>query len=157
MRFAFRRALVAALACAALAAPVSAATYKWTDANGRVVYSDIPPQGNVKYETVGVAAAPANVKAVQDLAAREVALKKRQAEAADKDKKDEEKRAEVAKLTEQCDRAQANVRNLAAEQIPMMRYNEKGEAFYLDDATRRRERTEIETWMRQNCGAVAKN
>ena len=157
MRFAFCRALVAALACAALAAPAGAATYKWTDANGRVVYSDIPPQGNVKYETVGVAAAPANAKAVQDLAAKELALKKRQAEATDKDKKEEEKRAEVAKLQEQCERAQSNVRNLAAEQTPIMRYNEKGEAFYLDDATRRRERAEVETWMRQNCGAVARN
>jgi len=157
MRPVICRALLAALACAALAVPASAATYKWTGANGRVVYSDIPPQGNVKYETVGVGAGPANTKAVQDLAAKELALKKRQAEAADKDKKDDEKRTETAKLIEQCDRAQANVRNLASEQIPIMRYNEKGEAFYLDDATRRRERAEVETWMRQNCGAIARN
>jgi Skp family chaperone for outer membrane proteins len=157
MRSAIRRAVLAALACAALAVPAGAATYKWTDANGRVVYSDIPPQGDVKYETVGIAAPAANPTAVQDMAAKEVALKKRQTESAEKGKKDDEKRAELAKLWEQCERAQSNARNLAAEQIPIMRYNQKGEAFYLDDATRRRERMEVETWMRQNCANVAKN
>ena len=151
------RMLIAALACAVLAAPAGAATYKWTDANGRVVYSDIPPQGNVKYETVGAVAAPANPNAVKDMAAKDVELKKRQTEAADNDKKAEEKRTELAKRYEQCQRAESNVRNLAAEQIPMMRYNEKGEAFYLDEATRRRERSDIEAWIRQNCGAAAKN
>ena len=48
-----RAASCAALALAiarGLAAPASAALYKWTDANGRVVYSDQPPPGNVKIE-----------------------------------------------------------------------------------------------------------
>ena len=34
-----------------------AATYKWTDANGRVIYSDQPPSGNVKVEADRRAAA----------------------------------------------------------------------------------------------------
>ena len=154
------RAFLAAVVCAVLAAPVSAATYKWTDANGRVVYSDLPPQGNVKYETIsGAASAPGNPTAVQDLAAKQLELKKRQADAVEKDKKADEKRVELAKRDEQCQRAQSNIRQLSAEQVALIRYNEKGEAFYVDDATRRRERTEIEGWMRQNCGpgATAKN
>ena len=153
------RAIVAAVLCAALAGTVHAATYKWTDANGRVVYSDIPPQGNVKYETVGGAAPPSNPNAVQELAAKQLELKKRQTEAAANEKKADEKRVDLAKRDEQCQRAQSNIRQLSAEQVALVRYNEKGEAFYLDDATRRRERAEIESWMRQNCGpgGIAKN
>jgi|RhiMethySRZTD1v2_1073278.scaffolds.fasta_scaffold252835_1 hypothetical protein len=149
------RALLAAFVCAALAAPVCAVTYKWTEANGRVVYSDIPPQGNVKYETIGGPAPAANPNAVQEMAVKEVEMRKRQTEAVDREKKADEGRVELAKRLEQCQRAESNVRNLAAEQVPIMRYNEKNEAFYLDDATRRRERLEIEGWIRQNCGPNA--
>ena len=153
------RLLVAVLACAAFAAPVCATTYKWTDPNGRVVYSDIPPQGNVKYETIGGPAPATNPNAVQELAAKELEMKKRQTDAADKDKKAEEKRIELAKREEQCKRAESNIRQLGMEQVELVRYNEKGEAFVVDEATRRRERTEVEGWMRQNCGpnATAKN
>ena len=153
------RLLIAALACAALVAPVCAATYKWTDANGRIVYSDIPPQGNVKYEAVGVSAPPANPKAVQELAAKDLELRKRQADASDRDKKAQEKQTELIKRAEQCQRAESNVRQLSADQVALIRYNEKGEPFVVDEATRRRDRTEIEVWIRQNCGqtAAAKN
>jgi len=151
------RVLIALLACAALASPAGAVTYKWTDANGRVVYSDIPPVGNVKYETIGGPAPVDNANAVQDLAAKQLEMKKRQTEAADKDKKAEEKRVELAKREEQCQRAQSNIRQLAAEQVALVRYNEKGEAFQVDDATRRRERVEIEAWMQKNCGREAAN
>ena len=37
-----------------------AALYKWTDANGRVVYSDQPPAGDVKVDTVAGPPPPAN-------------------------------------------------------------------------------------------------
>jgi len=151
------RLLIAALACAALVAPVCAATYKWTDANGRVVYSDIPPQGNVKYETIGAPAPAANPNAVQELAAKDVEMKKRQTDAVDRDKKAQEKQAELIKRAEQCQRAESNIRQLSAEQVALVRYNEKGEPFVVDEAVRRRERTEIESWMRQNCGQIAKN
>jgi Skp family chaperone for outer membrane proteins len=149
------RVLIALLACAALASPAAAATYKWTDANGRIVYSDLPPQGDVKYETIGGPAPAANPNAVQDLAAKELEMKKRQADAADKEKKGEEKRAELAKRDEQCKRAESNVRQLGAEQVQLVRYNQKGEAFVVDDVTRRRERAEVEGWIRQNCGPNA--
>jgi Skp family chaperone for outer membrane proteins len=149
------RALLAALVCAALASPVCAATYKWTDANGRVVYSDIPPQGNVKYETIGAPAPASNPNAVQDLAAKDLEMRKRQIDAADRDKKAQEKQAELIKKTEQCQRAESNIRQLSADQIALVRYNEKGEAFVVDEATRRRERTEIEIWMRSNCAGIA--
>jgi Skp family chaperone for outer membrane proteins len=151
------RALVAALVLVAFASPAVAVTYKWTDAGGRVVYSDLPPQGDIKYETIGGPAPAANPNALQDLAAKELDMKKRQLEAQERDKKAEAQRAELIKKTEQCQRAESNVRQLAASQVALVRYNEKGEPFVLDEAARRRERTEIELWMRQNCAGVLKN
>jgi hypothetical protein len=144
-----------AAGCAALAGPASATLYKWTDANGRVVYSDQPPPANVKTETVlGAPPPPSNPNAVKDMAAREVDFKKRQADAAEKDKKAEAQRAENAKRAEECGRAREQLRQLAAEQLALVRVNEKGEAVYVDDATRRRERDELDVWVRQNCPAT---
>ena len=151
------RTTLAALACALVIAPAGAVTYKWTDANGRVVYSDMPPTGNVKYETIGAPPPPANTNAVQDLAAKDLEMKKRQFDAAERDKKAEAERTEYIKKVEQCTRAESNVRQLAAEMTALIRYNEKGEPFVVDEATRRRERAQIETWIRQNCGSIAKN
>jgi Skp family chaperone for outer membrane proteins len=149
------RTLVAALLCAVVASPAYAVTYKWTDANGRVVYSDIPPQGNVKYETMGAPPPAANPNAVQELAAKDLELRKRQLESVDRDKKAAEKQAELIKKTEQCQRAESNIRQLGADQVALVRYNEKGEAFVVDEVTRRRERTEVEIWVRQNCAGIA--
>ena len=69
-----RPALAAAmlgLGLALCAGGAAATLYKWTDANGRVVYSDQPPAGNVKYEIVGAAPPPANPNAVRDMAAQD--------------------------------------------------------------------------------------
>ncbi|MFO1305297.1 MAG: DUF4124 domain-containing protein [Burkholderiales bacterium] len=152
----FRTTLVA-LAFALLIAPAGAITYKWTDANGRVVYSDMPPTGNVKYETIGAPPPPANPKAVQDLAAKDLELKKRQFDAAERDKKAEAERTEYIKKVEQCNRAESNVRQLAAETTALIRYNEKGEPFVVDEATRRRDRAQVEAYIRQNCTDIVKN
>ena len=143
-----------ALGTAAFPDPVSAALYKWTDANGRVVYSDQPPIGNVKIETLQGPPPPANPNAVKEMATKELELKKRQADAVEKDKKTDSQRAELAKKSEQCARMQAQVRQLAAEQISLIRLNEKGEQVYVDDATRRKERDELELRVKANCPAA---
>ena len=60
------RARASALALAllgGLALPARvAALYKWIDANGRVVYSDQPPPGNVKAEIVAGRAAARRIR-----------------------------------------------------------------------------------------------
>jgi hypothetical protein len=140
-----------ALGSACLPGPAAAALYKWTDANGRVVYSDQPPLGDVKIETLQGPPPPANPNAVKEMAVKDLELKKRQTDAVEKDKKADSQRAELAKKTEQCARMQAQIRQLAAEQISLVRLNEKGEQVYVDDATRRKEREELEVRMRANC------
>ena len=57
-------------------APAMATTYKWTDANGRVIYSDQPPTGNFKVEAIDAPPPPANPNAVKELANKDAELKK---------------------------------------------------------------------------------
>ena len=135
----------------ALSGVASSTTYKWVDANGRVVYSDQPPPGNVKSEIVQGAPPPSNPNAVKEMVAKEAELKKRQLDAVDNAKKADVQRVEMAKRGEQCVRAQTQIKQLAAEQISLVRYNEKGEIVYVDGATRRKEREQLELWVKANC------
>mgnify|MGYP003693546373 CR=1 FL=1 len=45
-------ALAIVLGTFCVISPAGSALYKWTDANGRVVYSDQPPPGDVKVERI---------------------------------------------------------------------------------------------------------
>ena len=91
-------AAVLAAGALALAGTSTAALYKWTDANGRVVYSDQPPTGNVKVETIQGPPPPSNPNAVKELAAKEAELKKRQMDSTEAAKKAEAQRAQLAKV-----------------------------------------------------------
>jgi hypothetical protein len=128
-----------------------AALYKWTDANGRVVYSDQPPAGNVKAETLRGAPPPSNPNAVKEMAAKEAEIKKQKMDAAESAKKTEAQAVEAARRNERCLQAQGQIKMLGADQIPVVRTNEKGEIVYLDEATRRKERADLESWTRANC------
>jgi hypothetical protein len=142
---------IAAAGCAMLAGHATATLYKWTDANGRVVYSDQPPTGNVKVEVVTGAAPPSNPNALKELWTKEAEFKKRQAEAAEKEKKTDAMRADLAKRAEQCQRVQLQIKQLSAEQVALVRYNEKGEMVVVDDTMRKKERTDLEQWIAANC------
>lgn len=147
-------AAVLAAGAFALAGTAAAALYKWTDASGRVVYSDQPPSGgNVKVEVLQGAPPPSNPNAAKELAAKEAEFKKRQLDSADAAKKAEAQRAELAKVGDACTRAQMQMKQLAAEMVGLTRYNEKGEIVYVDDATRRKEREQLEVWYKANCGS----
>lgn len=144
-------AIAAAVACLVLPAPAAAALYKWTDANGRVVYSDQPPPANIKAEQFNATPPPANPHAVREMANQEAELKKRQAERAKADEQIAKTRAETEKKSAACARAAGQVRGLAAGQQAVYRINEKGERYALDDAARVKERQDLEAWMKVNC------
>jgi len=143
---------LAALCAAIAASPALAALYKWTDANGRVVYSDQPPAGGVKYETVGGAPPPANAGATRDLAQQEADLKKRQAEKAEESAKVQKARAEASKRMDVCTQARGRVRQLAySDQVVLYRFNEKGEQVAMTPDERRRELEEQQKLEREYC------
>lgn len=123
----------------ALCASGAAATlYKWTDANGRVVYSDQPPLGDIKYEVVGAAPPPANPNAVRDMAAQDAEFRKRQADRAEASAKAEKARADAARMAEVCAQARGRIRLLQDESQPLVRYGEKGERIPMTAEDRKR-------------------
>jgi Skp family chaperone for outer membrane proteins len=145
-------AVAAAIAVAAL--PASAALYKWTDANGRVIYSDQPPNGNYKVESINAPPPPANPNAVKELANKEAELKQNKMLRADEESKAGKAKVEADKKREQCQRVRGQVTMMQNDQnVLLFRSNEKGEPVYMDDAARRKERDQLEGWLRENCSS----
>jgi hypothetical protein len=148
------RSKFAMLAAGALAAVCAgsapAALYKWTDAQGRIVYSDQPPQGNVKTEQLRGPPPPANPNAAKDLAQKSADFKKRQSDSADAAAKVDKARADAAQRNESCANAKSQLKQLAENQIVIYRYNEKGEREVMDDDARGKERAKLNAWMRDN-------
>jgi hypothetical protein len=147
---------LAAGACAAIVAlllaagPAPAAMYKWTDANGRVIYSDQPPPGDVKVESISAPPPPANPNAVRDLANKAAELAQRRTQRADEENNAAKARAEAAKKREQCGKVRGQIALMQSDQL-IVRSNEKGEQVVMDDAARRKERQDLEAWVKQNC------
>lgn len=140
---------LAVLAAIALATPAVAALYKWTDENGRTVYSDQPPPAHIKSEVMGGAPPPANPDAVKDMANREAEFRKRQMDKAEDTKKSEKSRAEAQKLATFCTQARVQAAGLRRADVAMYRLNDKGERVALDEAGRRAEADKLEALARE--------
>ncbi|HVF63998.1 MAG TPA: DUF4124 domain-containing protein [Casimicrobiaceae bacterium] len=124
----------------AVTVPVaSAALYKWVDANGRTVYSDQPPTGNVKSDLVNPAAPNANPTAAKELAQKEAEFRKRQTDKADDAKKAEKAQSDKDKLTLFCNQARVQAAGLRRTDVPMYRLNDKGDRVVMDEAARKAE------------------
>jgi hypothetical protein len=134
-----------------IALPALGALYKWTDANGRVVYSDQAPSGDVKVETIAGPPPPANRNAVKEMANKEAEGKKQKLEAADNAKKVAQTQADAEKHASMCKDARAQITALSADQVLLYKVNEKGETVVMDDADRRRRRDTLETFLKANC------
>lgn len=149
-----------------VSAPVMAAeVYKWTDAQGRTRYTDIPPPSNVPYVTLSgkkspqpataapeapgeftppgeppvKPAAPAkpvsSPAAPKSLADRELEEAKKKIAAAEEKKKKAEMEAEQKLRDKNCASAKSNLLQLK-EGGRIYSTNEKGEREYLNDADR---------------------
>jgi len=142
------------IAALTAAIPAAAALYKWTDANGRVVYSDQAPMGNIKAETLTGAPPPANPAAVKEMATKDAEFKKRQADQVENVKKADKQRTDAERLIDQCAQARGQIKQLGAGEVQIYRYNAKGDRVILDAATRGRERDMLEKWAaKNNCAA----
>jgi hypothetical protein len=142
---------LAAVLLLAASVGADAALYKWTDANGRVVYSDQPPPGNAKVETLSGPPPPANPNAVKEMVNKEAELKKQQLDRTEAAQKVDKEAVEARRVREACVKARDQVRQLAATQDVLVRINEKGERVVIDPETRQRERENVEKWIGQNC------
>ncbi len=131
------RTLGAALivAFAAFASCAGAATYKWTDASGHVVYSDQPPPGNIKSELIGPASPPSNANAVKEMAQKEADLKKRQEERAGAEVKAEKARQVDTRRRDLCLVVRGKLKDMRAG-MPVYKYDDKGARVILDPDAR---------------------
>jgi hypothetical protein len=134
-----------------VAPPASAGLYKWVDSNGRVVYSDQPPAGDFKVETISGPPPPANPGAPQELANKQLESKKQQTEAAANAKKAVQQRADAERRVDACREARAEVARMSADQVLVYTLNEKGEQVLLNSADRKRRRDAAETFIKGNC------
>jgi hypothetical protein len=131
-----------------VSAPVDAQTYKWTDADGKVHYSDQPPPANAREQgtikprrqsaptTSG--SPPASEKGTTDakpktVAEQEAEFRKRQVEAAEREAADKKKAAEAAERKQNCEQARAQLKSLQSGER-QTRTNAQGEREYLNDA-----------------------
>ena len=129
-----------------VAPPVAAETYKWTDAEGKVHYSDQPPPANAKEQgtvksikpsTPAAASAPTEKGApaakTPTYVEQEADFKKRQVEAAEREAAEKKKAAEVAEKRRNCEQARASLKNLQLGGR-IASANAQGERDYLSDA-----------------------
>jgi len=148
------RLVAAALAACAVAAalPAAAALYKWTDANGRVVYSDQTPNApNVKAEKLNAAAPPADPNAVKDLAQKDADLKKRAAERTEASAKSGKDSVQKQKQAEDCARTANAITQLGWSQVILYRANEKGEDVAMTEAEREKEKARLQAYQKEHC------
>ena len=132
------------------AAPASGTTYKWTDANGRVVYSDQPPPGKSNVESIAAPPPPANPNAVKELANKEAELIQRRQLRAEEESKAAKGRAEAEKKRDQCGKTRGQITVMQSNQN-VYQTNAKGEQVFLDDAGRRKESDRLTGWVKENC------
>ena len=133
-------------------APAAAATYKWTDTNGRVIYSDQPPAGNFKVEEINAPPPPANPNAVKDLANKDAEIRKQKSLRADEEAKATKARVEANLNREQCDRVRSQIIALGqSSQLVIYTIDAQGQRTAMDDAARLRERQRLETWVSESC------
>jgi Domain of unknown function (DUF4124) len=127
--------------------PAAAQTYKWTDANGKVHYSDQPPpasakeQSTVKLRNPPAAtppASPATDKDAPEAKAKtyieqEADFRKRQVETAEREAAEKKKAVDAAEKKQNCEQARAQLKNLQSGGR-ITRSNTNGEREYLNDA-----------------------
>ena len=151
----WRPASCAGLFAAALLtaiAPALATTYKWTDANGRVIYSDQAPAGNFKVEEINAPPPPANPNAVKDLANKDAELRKQKLLRADEEAKATKARVEANLNREQCERVRGQIITLGqSSQMIIYTTDAQGQRTAMDDAAKVRERQRLDAWVRDNC------
>ena len=134
------------------AGPAAATTYKWTDANGRVIYSDQAPIGNFKVEALDAPPPPANPNAAKELANKEAELRKRRQLRTEEDGKAAKARVDANVKREQCERVRGQMVTLTqSDQIVIYTTNAQGQRVTMDNAARARERQQLELWARENC------
>ena len=137
--------MLTTLACSGLLAmPALGETFKWTDAEGKVHYSDQPPPPSVKQPSKVKPRVPPAPTAVPEAAGTPAAAPKstaeqdadfnrRRVEAAEREAAEKKAASEAAEKKRNCAQAKAQVAGMQSG-ARISRYDDKGERTYLSDA-----------------------
>lgn len=110
---AIRGVILTLLGSAVLTTSVLAATYRWTGDDGRIIYSQIPPQDGRPYTVIGAPPPPADAERER---AKLDALRQRQADQVEDKELAAEKAADEAKkqaaIDANCQAARSNIQAL---------------------------------------------
>jgi len=133
-------------------AVASAQIYRWKDENGRIVFSDKPPEGRVRQQEK-VGAPPSSTPsggAPKSLAEQEISFQKRQKEARERAEKTGKEEAAQAEKQEYCTSLRRQLMALeSGERI--VRRDENGERQFLEDAQREQEIAKVRQAMQNTC------
>ena len=123
--------------------PAAAETYKWTDAEGKVHYSDQPPPANARDQATIKPRKPSSAPAATDKGAppakaktyveQEAEFKKRQVEAAEREAAEKKAADEAAGKKRDCDQVRSQLKSLQAGGR-VAQSNAQGEREYMSDA-----------------------
>lgn len=120
---------------------------KWVGADGKVIYSDLPPPANVEATVLRASQGATTPAAGEDTAAsgvpaapktiaeRAAELKKAQQERKEAAAKAAQEQADAQALREDCRTVRKNL-GMLQEGMRMVEVDDKGERYYLDDAQR---------------------
>ena len=145
--------------CAALtlSAVASAAVYKWVDADGRVHYSDRPPEGEA--QIVNIVSRPTNRERLAARAAGDQKQREAAGQEQTKQKADQATQAavnsDVAKSrAKQCEEAKERYR-IAVDSHKLYKQGKNGERQYLSDTELSQARLDARRNLEESCGAGA--
>ncbi|WP_319238668.1 DUF4124 domain-containing protein [uncultured Propionivibrio sp.] len=132
-------------------AVASAQIYRWKDENGRIVFSDKPPEGRVRQqEKLDTPLSSASGGAQKNLAEQEISFQKRQKEARERAEKTDKEEAAQAEKQEYCTSLRRQLMALeSGERI--VRRDENGERQFLEDAQREQEIAKVRQAMQNTC------
>lgn len=124
------------LGALAFAAHAQAGLYKWTDAQGKVHYSDQPPTLNAQpIRAPAAGQADATREATQSLNARDQAYQKRRKETEEARAKADQEAEQARVQRENCAKARANLDTLQ-NKPRVFATNAAGQRIYMDEAAR---------------------
>jgi hypothetical protein len=131
-----------------LLAPANAATYKWLDENGNVVYSQQPPEEG-PYETIKTKTSPSNSYSTPPPASSFTAEVEKDQEERNLDRKVEQEAAKSAQL--RADNCKAAKHNLETYTVYRRIKNDQGEVIRLDDNERAKRIQEAKDAIKEFC------
>ncbi|HMV17152.1 MAG TPA: DUF4124 domain-containing protein [Zoogloea sp.] len=147
------RALLALLILGASPLVLAQSIYSWKDAAGITHYSDTPPADSTSRRLKQAPLAPpptAQDGATQSFADKELAFRKRRAEAAEAEDKARKDKARDEDRQRECAAAKSQLAGLESGQR-IARFNAAGEKEYLDDAQRDAEIERARRVVENNC------